>query len=292
MQPDIETRDPMNDQKEPSVIKNEVQDIRKSSLIVVSLYILFGVLLLILLTGILTFFSAKALPGEQSYAVKTGIIENIISYTKFGTSAQSLYDIERLKNRLSELKILSSDKATTTPEVLGGVATLIDSHTTDALATLKAAAVFPHEDKINTLATLSEVVNTEAALTDNVDEFAFIASQVRASGQKVDLALTSAIQTFASSSSQGDVSVYLGIQIKDVSNKISHVAPGSTAQRKAIYYVTHAHEAIVAGNMVDALTSILKARKAIVLDEYLFDSERGAIDDVPADVPSEAPLGT
>lgn len=244
----------------------------------------------IIFLGIFFSKSLSSLPGASDYSLKTELVEKLIGYTKFGATAHASYDITRLERRLTELKALSADAATSSPEVQGVVGTLIDAHIKDALTIVKNSSL-SSERRIDTLSKLSDVVNALGVLIESTDELTPMSVQIETSAQNVDDALTESMHTFVTDRSVADVSIYLGTQIEDVSTKITTVAPGSTAQRRAISRISDANEAIIDGHMEEAITYILKARQAISLDSYLFDAERGLGDVTPIE-PSEAPLGT
>jgi hypothetical protein len=69
------------------------------------------------------------------------------------------------------------------------------------------------------------------------------------------------------------------------------VAFGSTAQKTIARRAEDTADALRENNFKDALSYILKAQQAIIVDEFLFDAERGPIDGVPIE-PGAMPEGS
>ncbi len=96
-------------------------------------------------------------------------------------------------------------------------------------------------------------------------------------------ALEETTHTFASSSPTSATS-RLGDEIRALETELPQVADGSQAKTRALAHLDNARDAIAEGNIGSALFFIFRARQAIVVDGYLFDSERGLTEE-STDIP-------
>lgn len=300
-QPDVRTAVRTKD-TEPSVLDGEVKQplsvftppitalrTRFSLRSSWQLFLLAGVAVLAIIVLGLTIVSKTSTPGTTLYPVKVYVAEKAIVLTKITVSARVTYETRRLEARLEELKALGTDGATSTPETLTLVSSLIEQHTSDAVNAL--AGTKANARQLDMLLQLAILTNASDEVADTSEEFAPMRDSIGNTRGQAGDSLRVAIETFASTSPEQEVKEYIGAQIEAVGNDIKKVAPGSTAERLAIVRVNDALEAITDGNVADALRYILKAREVIAVDQYLWDSERGPIDGAPLPT-TEIPEGS
>lgn len=248
-----------------------------------------GVAVVLLLVVLGIFFASKAsAPGTTLYPVKVYVAEKAIVLTKITTNARVTYETRRLEERLEELKALGTDSASSTPETLAFVSSLMEQHTSDAVSAL--AGTTANAKQLELLLKLVILTNAGDEVADTSEEFLSMRDSMGNARDTANDSLRTSIETFASTSPEQEVKELIGAQIEAVGNDIEKVAPGSTAQRLAVLRVNDALEAITDGNIADALRYILKAREVIAVDQYLWDGERGPVDGAPLP-PAEIPEG-
>lgn len=234
-------------------------------------------LVLVIIVGV-GYQSLNSLPGDKFYPVKVGFVEPTIRLTKLTSDDRSNYDINRMKARLDEMKVLMRDDATTTPETLETMGRLIDSYTNDALDALNSDSSLSYEERIIIMSELSNVSQAEETLAKTFPEFEPMRDLLGESQGKITDSLESLIETFASTSPSEDVNAFLSAQINEVSEAIKEVAQGSNAQKQAISRINNANEDIIDGKTSNAIVWLVRAKQSIAVDQYLWDSERGPLD--------------
>jgi len=276
------------DTKEPSILIPEhttTRTTQKQLLVPV----LAGILILIIIIGI-GYQSLNSQPGTKFYPIKVNIVEPTLRFTKLTSDDRSSYDINRMKARLDELKTLARDNATATPETLSTMSNLIDSYTDDALEAVNSASL-SSENRINILGELTNISQAQETLARTFPEFETMRDSLETSQGKVTDTLESTIVTFASTSPIEDVNAFLARQIQEVGTAIAELAQGSSAQKQAIARINNANEDIIDGHFANAIIWIMRAKQAITVDGYLWDSERGPVDGEPI-TPTEIPEGS
>lgn len=263
----------------------------RNSRTVYGIFALVFLFVLALSALILTNISKDSLPNELLYRFKTKVAEPVTTLSKRTTDARVAYSTTLLETRLLELKTLYNDNATSTPEVLAVIAQLSDSHSQDALFALTDNVVSGTEKQIDTLAKLSNILGAQNALVNSTDEFKPITDSIQKTRETINEALGLTIETFASSSPAETVFAYAGVQIQEVISGMENIAYGSTAQKLVMRRMSDAQESLADSKMADAINYLLKARQAIAIDAYLWDSERGPVDGIPIE-PTEMPLGS
>lgn len=251
--------------------------------------ILIGVaLLLIGGSGLIAFLSSRTLPGDAFYTTKTEFMEPMIGATKFSSSQKAHYNVSLLERRLHELQLLRTDTATTTPEALSAVASLVQDEVKNTEESLSVMRRDTPERTLDILLDMLTVTDAHSTLSRTVPEFEPLEETLEdARGRAFDL-LKETTHAFASSSPTSAAS-RLGDEIRTLETELPDVADGSQAKVRALQHLDNARDTIAAGDIGDALFFIFRARQAIAVDGYLFDSERGLTDDEPAppQVPTE-----
>ncbi len=232
----------------------------------------------IVLMLILMSLAQNSLPGETLYSFKTNVAEEVTALTKFNTTAKAAYATTRLEHRLTELKILAADNATSSPEHLSTVAALSAAHANTVMGAVGSSEALSPEEKITALANLLNIARAQETLTDEAVEFAPISEAINTLEGSADDTLREAVFTFASTSDAAVVSAFAQVHIADISEALPDLTQGSRAQTLTIRRVTDANEAIIDGDMADAIIYLLKAKEAIAVDRVLYDTERGFIE--------------
>jgi uncharacterized protein YejL (UPF0352 family) len=111
-------------------------------------------------------------------------------------------------------------------------------------------------------------------LTNDSKEFETIIDQVSQVEGKVSDSLSTEIEKFVTEDDEVVIGEFFSAQIQYVATNAQSLAFGSTAQNLVLKRVADAQDAVVSKNMTEALTYILRAREAILIDGYLQDGER------------------
>lgn len=222
--------------------------------------------------------SADSLPGQPLYTFKTNVAEEVKALTKLTHEKQTAYAMERLKTRITELKVLAADNATSSPEHFSAVAQLSDRHSNTVYGSLQDESSLPPEGKINTLAELQSLLRAEEVLTTDSPELVVINDQIGEIEKWISDELRTNIHTFASSSDPIAVQALIAAELTEVSEDIVNVAPGSQAQGLVSRRIEDTNEALMEGAYGDALRYIFKAQEAMTVDELLYDTERGFVE--------------
>ncbi len=234
--------------------------------------------ILILLT--LSYLSQKSIPGQTLYGFKTNVAEKVILTTKLSTHSRVSYDTSLFEKRLQELAIIANDHSTTSPELIAQIATLTQQHAQDAISTLEKNQTLDGETRITLLATIDTAARAIETLSDSFIELENINDAAGTTEDAINLTLNSSIDTFVTNNATDTIQSFIAANIADVGTHLSEVAPGSRAQNLVARRISDANEAIVDSKYADAITAIIRARQAIAVDGYLFDSERGPVDGV------------
>ncbi|OIP76715.1 MAG: hypothetical protein AUK16_03170 [Parcubacteria group bacterium CG2_30_44_11] len=251
------------------------------------IYLGFAVAILLamfLMSYALVYASRDSLPGEPLYTFKTNIAEELSARTKLGATAQTEFALQRIETRFTELQMLAADEATTTPDTLQVVASLANEHAKTVVETLDTDNSLSPETKMEALVKLTYLTRAGETLSDTVNEFKPIREQISVSEELANNSLKNTINTFVSTSDPEVVSAFLVTQMADVSTTLPNVANGSRAQRLAVARVNDMNEAIEDNQMAEAIKYILKAKEAIAIDAYLYDSERGFVDGITPEI--------
>ena len=225
--------------------------------------------------GTVALIAEKSTPDQKLYSFKTKVIEPAIRATKLSDESKLQYTASLLQKRVAELLVLYSDQSTSSPETLDRIASLAQKHTGDSVWLIQNTNSLSAQEKISTLANISNTTRAFETLTDDWEEFESIKDY---SGDIQNLSqdgLRSEIQNFASTSDATTVSAFLSEQLNTVGEEIKSVAPNSRAQRLALTRIDDAGESITDGDFAEGLNFVLRARQAIAVDRYLFASERG-----------------
>ncbi|MES2749292.1 MAG: hypothetical protein V4606_02785 [Patescibacteria group bacterium] len=237
---------------------------------------LLGVVTALILGGVtLAVLSEKSTPEQKLYGFKTNVVEPFIRSTKLSDDSKLEYTSSLLQKRVAELLTLYSDQSTTTPQTLDRLASLTQQHTADSVWIIQNTNSLSAQEKINSLASITNTTRAFETLTDDWEEFDSIKDY---SGDIQNLSqdsLQSEIEKFASTTDSAIVSAFIGEQINLVGEEIKTVAQNSRAQRLALTRIDDAGESISDGKFAEAINFIMRARQAIAVDSYLFASERG-----------------
>lgn len=248
------------------------------------------VLAALIMFAIVVSFSLHSQPTESLYSFKTKVAERFIRQTKLTAESRAAYDTSLLQTRLDELNKFVTDTGTTSPEVIQKIAALSHDHVTDVMTTLATHPSLSDETRITTIARVSNIVRAEETLSDTLPEFAPMSDQNQTTDDSIRTALRSAIVDFVTTNATDTIQSFLGQQINVVSTDIVKVAAGSSAQQSVIKRISETQDALLDGKFADAIYAILRAEQAIMIDGYLFDSERGPVDGVPIE-PGPVPEG-
>ena len=227
--------------------------------------ILCSVIIGILVLGAL---SKDSMPHERLYTFKTNVVEKAVSLTKFDTHNRINYEISLLEQRLTELQTLNSDQGTSTTNTLTKIATLSDRHTHTVMELIEKESNLSVEEKIVTLATLTDIVRAQETLIDASDELDPINDSIQVTKSSANDALKFTIETFATSSAPEVIHAFIATHIQEVSEDSKQIAYGSNAQNLIMRRLTDTSEALIDGEMVDAITYILRAQQAIAVDNF------------------------
>ncbi len=240
-----------------------------------------GILLVtVAVFGVLTHQAANSLPGQSLYSFKTEIAEPTIRTTKLATESRVRYDLTLLEQRVQELTVIVADTGTTSPEQIAAIAALASEHAHDAVTRLEKNQSLSGETRITLLAKLDTAARAAETLSDSFVELDSMNDAAGETENVLNEALKTAVATFVTNNATDTIQSFIASNLTEVSAHIGDVAPGSRAQGLAIRRIGETEEAIVDGKFADAILAIIRAQQAIVVDGYLFDSERGPVDGV------------
>lgn len=264
----------ISDQPQSITLKNKSKSRAKNRWIGPTIII--GVIIIAAITALILSdrLTTKTLPGESLYDFKTNIVEKVIRATKLSDSSKLDYTTSLLEKRVAELLVLYSDQSTSTPETLDRLASLTQQHSSDSVWMIENSSSLSPQEKILALVSITNTTRAFETLTDDWEEFDSIkdySSDIQNQGQD---SLKNITQTFASTSDPSTVSAFVGEQISLVGEEIKTVAENSRAQKLALTRIDDAGEYISEAKFGDAIYSLLRARQAIAVDQYLYATER------------------
>ncbi len=248
------------------------------------LYVLMGIGVLVVLLLVFAFITFRALPGQSLYGVKTKVFEPIAHAVRVTPGMQAAYSAHVLERRLRELQALSTDTATSTPEALNVFAALVQKEVRRADDSLGASSMSP-ESALDLHLKILSATDANQTLTRSNAEFAPVEEMIEDARGDAYRAFNGAVHDFASTSPEAAGS-YVGEQLRLLEGEITTIARGSDAEVRALARLSDAQDAISEGNVGDALVFVLRARQAIAVDRYLFDSERGPEQGAPMPQPT------
>lgn len=249
------------------------------------------VALLCALLGVGAFITLQSTPGSLLYSARTAYVEPFFLKLRFTDSMRVSYNNTLLESRLNEMLALSQDTATTTEVVAYGMTQSVSAEAQQVTKIIESSSSLNPEEKINLLAHTYTVTNAMETLADTVPEFQPVEDALTSVRRDVSTSLRATIGLFASSSSPEDVVKFTNALLSEVSNEMKFVTHGSTAERQSNARLSDARDAIVDGDMSDAIWSLIRAKEAIARDVFLFASEHGS-ENTPEPVLGEAPAGS
>lgn len=227
----------------------------------------------------LAIFSIWSTPESVLFPVKTRVIEPAVGLFHFTSSGRAAYNTTLLERRFSELQDLRFDSATTSPETLDAVSSLIARESEHALASLDTASL-SYEVSLDRRLELLSIVDAHDTLAGAEPEFDPIKDAASAAREATLRSLRSTAEQFASSTPDAAMD-YLARELGALPEAVAGLADGSDAERRALSRLEEAQDAIASGDLGDAIVSVLRVRQEIVVDSLLWESQRGPQGDVP-----------
>lgn len=240
------------------------------------------VVILVLLLGV-SLVSYRALPGESLYGFKTRIVEPTAHVVRFTPRMQASHSIDVLERRLKELEALQNDSATSTPETLGNFAWLVQREVDRANSALLRSG--SPEKALDLHLKILSTADAHQTIVRSSEEFWSVEETIEDARGNAYRGLETTARNFASTSAEAAGS-YLGDQLRVLEAELGSVASGSDAETRATARLSDAQDAIAQGDLGDAIVFVLRARQAIAVDQYLFDSERGPQRGVTPETPT------
>ena len=260
----------------------------KNSLIKWGLILLVLVLVIVAFIAALAYQSRTSTPGTSLYSYRVNLWEPALGWTKLSANARADYDLSLMSARLDELKVLANDTASSSTSTLMQIA---NNSVMRAAATVSVASSQSPEDRINTQSKLVTIMQAEDTLAATTHEFTAIVKQLQEARRTTATTLTSAVQTYASSTPADVSSAFLATHVQVVSQGLKTVAFGSSAQQQAIVRISYMQDALRLGNVAEAILSILKAEQSLAIDGMIYGGEHGDGSE-KFDSNAEIPLGS
>ena len=224
---------------------------------------------------VLAAITANSTPDQKLYELKTKIVEPVIRATKLSADSKLEYTTDLLDKRVAELLTLSADQSTSSPKTLDRLASLTQQHTGDSVWLIKNTNSLSGEEKVTTLALITNSTRAFETLADSSEEFEPIKDYSSDIQNIAQDGLKSEIEYFISNTDAGAISAFIGEQIEIVGEEIKTVAQNSRAQQLALIRIDDAGEYITDAKFQEAIYALLRARQAIAVDHYLYAAERG-----------------
>lgn len=254
--------------------------------------VIIGILTISLAIFITVALVAKdSTPDQKLYGFKTSIVEKVIWATKFSDNSKLKYTTTLLEKRVAELLVLHSDQSTSSPETLNRLASLTKQQTENGVRMAENSNSLSPQEKILTLAAISNITRAFETLTDDWEEFATIKDSSSDIQNIAQNSLEAQVEQFANSLDSTAVSAFIGEQISMVGEELKSVTPSSRAQQLALTRINDSSEYISEAQFGEAIYALLRARQAIAVDRYLYANERGETTNENYD-PGEVPVGS
>ncbi len=253
-------------------------------------YGIIGIIVITVATSVLFFVAKDSLPDEPLYRVKTEGIEQVQLFLKRSASSRATYNNTLLETRLKELQDLSEDEKTVSNEALTQIVSRATVHVNDTVVVVEKSSL-SFEEKINLLVLLTDLTRTIEVLVDENKELSSIETTLGDNDKVANDALENTLIAFVDAGPVERVFKVIQDETQVLAEKSKTVAFGSTAQKTVARRAEDIADALRENDFKNALSYILKAQQAIVVDEYLFDAERGPIDGVPIE-PGVIPEGS
>lgn len=245
-------------------------------------YLTYGIIVILVITAATSvlFFAAKdSLPGEPLYRVKTEGIEQVQLFLKRSALSRATYNNTLLETRLKELQDLSEGEKTVSNEALTQIVSRATVHVNDTVVVVEKSSL-SFEEKIHLLVPLTDITRTMEVLVDENKELSSIETTLGDNDKVANDALENTLTVFVEAGPVERVFKVIQDETQVLAEKSKTVAFGSTAQKTIARRAEDIADALIESDFKNALSYILKAQQAIVVDEYLFDAERGPIDGV------------
>lgn len=211
--------------------------------------------------------SKDSLPGEPLYAMKVGVFEEMVSFTKFGTADQILYELELMEERLKELQFVSKNPDSLALEDVVGFVDQISEHIDDISSEVAVISEeVSHQDRVDTLSKLSGITKAQAKLIKESEVLEGGETYISDVEEAAFENLKDAVGDFTSTASTEDVNQYLSEQIDQVSEVITETSVEDEVRDSAEQHLNDLDEALIDGDVAEALVSVLEAKQELELE--------------------------
>lgn len=211
--------------------------------------------------------SKDSLPGEPLYAMKVGVFEEMVSFTKFGTEDQVLYELELMEERLKELQFVSKNPDSLASEDVVGFVDQISEHIDDISSEVAVISEeVSHQDRVDTLSKLSGITKAQAKLIKESEVLEGGETYISDVEEAAFENLKDAVGDFTSTAPTEDVNQYLSEQIDQVSEVITETSVEDEVRDSAEQHLNDLDEALIDGDVAEALVSVLEAKQELELE--------------------------
>lgn len=227
--------------------------------------------LILIFTGT-TVASTYSQPGDYLYSVKVNIYEEAVALTKFTTEDQIDYNLELMESRLLELQYLADSEYIVTDEILTQVHNEIEELTDDSFNTLAQSSDINDpspEVSIDYLSDLTSLAKAQEIVVDNDDTLTPIKERMAKTRKNTNKNLEIAVNSFIEKSGTSTAADYLSESLTEVSQNIMNISPTTDSFVETEQSIHDAEEALVDGELSEAIISVLEAKQSINIGEYL-----------------------
>jgi hypothetical protein len=221
------------------------------------------------------FASQNSLPGEALYLVKVHVTEEVIGFTKFSPEDKIAYDISLMEERLNELKILSVEKRILDTDDIGNIERRIDEHIDDIedIFNTTSGVSLARIKRLEALNTMTSIAKAQEMIAENDIGLASLEDHLEESRRESVSLLQKSTTEFTKTEPIEEVSEYLSERILDVGEKIHSTQHGESVLTETQKHLNDSEEALIEGDVVEAIVSVLEAQQTMLIEEYLSISE-------------------
>lgn len=225
-------------------------------------------LIIFLLILVIGFMSARSIPGDTFYAMKTNVLEALNGAVMFGTNNKAEYQVALLENRFEEVQQLALQDSVDE----GSLALLYDQvgkHRETLFELVqKESSDFSMEDRLFVLNNFASVAGAMEAISENDPKLSAFGDQMEDVRRETVNLYKDTAEVFASSGNPQAALEFIKTSLSEVSEKLNNPEVSREAIDDAETYIDRTALAIKDRDYVKAINSVGEASRFIKIEEY------------------------